>query len=112
MTRDEIISYINNSTIEKDINGNTKGLYTQGGNSFIQFMDESTVLYFHPQYKIRNIDRRTIKHITEIEFFAYLNILMDMDKLRQDRISLRKLILNEDIQSYIRDEKMKQILGN
>jgi hypothetical protein len=108
-----------NSTLEKEY-GKSRGLFMHSSDHpdtlHICFQDEAYILFFREnkdvkngQYELYNRDTRKTTDLTKVEFFAYLDILIEMDRLRQERIKLRVLVMNSNIDQYIRDSKLKEI---
>lgn len=120
MIKDKIIEYLSKSTLENRLNWPIKnGVFVKQNSIMIQFNSESWILKFNNEkslptdieFTLYHRDSRESRIITEDEFFTYLDILIEMDLLRQNQIKLRKLIIYSDIKDYIRNRKLNKILN-
>jgi hypothetical protein len=110
--KEKILNYLNSSTLE-DSKKNKWGVHITEDKISIGFNNEPWVLVFNGKnnnmpFKLFNRDKISSKDLTESEFFTYLDILIEMDFLRQKQVKLRKLIIYDDIKEY----KRNTILGN
>ncbi len=119
MIKDKILQYLIKSTL-----GDVKGWFKMGvsvktNSIMIQFRNESWILKFNNEdslptdisFAIYNRDSRENRILTEDEFFSYLDILIEMDLLRQNQVNLRKLIIDSNITEYTRNIKLERILS-
>jgi hypothetical protein len=112
----KVIDYIRKSTIENDHlgnNGEKKGLFISHINGFSRqhFIDETFVLKFdNDKYALYDRNSRVEKKLSEVEFFHHLDIFIEMDRLRQERIALRMTIINDEVTQYIRDRNLNKLV--
>lgn len=112
MTIQETIDYINNSTLERE-QDRVRGLLYQieKNKADLYFVDESFALKFTTDnWILLNRDTRVGIPLTEVEFFVYLDLFIEMDLLRQNRINIRRKIISLDIKDLIRDKKIDDII--
>lgn len=124
MTIQETINYINNSTLERE-QYKVRGLFynDKTNKGMLCFVDESYALKFetcnvnvckyseaYTTWILLNRDTRVGIPLTEVEFFIYLDMFIEMDLLRQNRINIRKKIISSDIKDLIRDKKIDNII--
>ncbi len=92
----------------------------------ICFKDESSILMWLPElasenpgrkvlgnvpiFSLRHRDTRKVTPLSKEEFFMYLDILIEMDILRSERIRLRRLILSNEVRSHHRDKLINEII--
>lgn len=106
ITLEKVNEYIKDSTLERNKYNQVNGFTRQK----IFFFDEDFFLSFDGnECHICRRESREKELITEEEFFDYLDILIEMDLLRQKRINLRKMLINKDIREFTRDKKLKKI---
>ena len=124
MTIQETINYINNSTLERE-QYKVRGLFynDKTNKGMLCFVDESYALKFetynvnvckysetYTTWILLNRDTRVGIPLTEVEFFIYLDMFIEMDLLRQNRINIRRKIISLDIKDLVRDKKLDNII--
>lgn len=124
MTIQETINYINNSTLERE-NYKIRGLFhnNETFKGILCFVDESYALKFetcnvnvckysetYTTWILLNRDTRVGIPLTEVEFFIYLDMFIEMDLLRQNRINIRRKIISLYIKDLVRDKKLDNII--
>ena len=120
--RQKILDYINKSTIERE-NGRVVGLFEGDPNRIsLHFKNESYILkqqngdnikkpYGESTFSIYHRDIRKETILTEDDFFAYLDLFIEIDLLRQKQVELRKLVIAGDITSYRRNIGLKKLIN-
>lgn len=85
----------------------------------LRFRNEDFILFYSKKesdFFIRNYGSRTIKKLSESDFFLYLDAFIQLDKLRIESIRLRKMIISgiyetsSDLISYNRDKQIDKII--
>lgn len=111
MTVQDTVDYINKSTLEREEH-KVRGLFIPNSLKVILcFVDESYALKFATNdWILLNRDTRVGIPLSEVEFFVYLDMFIEMDLLRQNRSNIRKKIINSDIKDLIRDKKINNII--
>lgn len=85
----------------------------------LRFRNEDFILFYSKKesdFFIRSYGSRNIKKLSESDFFIYLDVFIQLDKLRIESIRLRKMIISgmyensSDLISYNRDKQIDKII--
>ena len=111
--RKKIKEYLIRSSLEKKSDGTPVNLFPHDKFDQVLFSNESYVMRFDDD-KLWRINRNSInksEYLTEEEFFAYLDICIEMDLNRLKNIVLRKKLIHKDeFKKHMRSIKIDKIL--